>query len=123
MRRLAALAALVLGETAGAQASPAMFTDPGLSKTFTGHLSVGVPGVVAGMAAALRRYGTLSLAQAIAPAERLARRGFRVPLSLQGAAEDNLTRLQTFPNSAGIWLPGGQPIKAGTILRQPELAA
>jgi gamma-glutamyltranspeptidase / glutathione hydrolase len=110
-------------ETAGAAATPTMFTGPGLHKTFTGHLTVGVPGVVAGMAAALNRYGTRTLAGSIAPAERLARRGFRVPLSLQGAAEDNAKRLATFPNTAGLWLPGGQPIKAGTVLRQRELAA
>src|SRR4051812_1325407 len=115
--------ALDFRETAGAASPATMFSGPGLHKTFTGPLPVGVPGVVAGMDAALRRYGTRSLAQTVAPAERLARRGFKVPLSLQGAAEDNLTRLRTFPNSAAILLPGGQPIKAGTILRQPALAA
>src|SRR3954470_13692267 len=121
--RTGAVRTLDFRETAGAAATPTMFSGPGLHKTFTGHLTVGVPGVVAGMDAALRRYGTRALAQTVAPAERLARRGFKVPLSLQGAAEDNLTRLRTFPNSAAIWLPGGQPIKAGTILRQPDLAA
>src|ERR687889_1528893 len=115
--------ALDFRETAGAASTPTMFTGPGLHRTFTGHLTVGVPGVVAGMAAALDRYGTRTLAGSIAPAERLARRGFRVPLSLQGAAEDNAKRLATFPNTAGLWLPGGQPIRRGTLLRQPELAA
>jgi gamma-glutamyltranspeptidase / glutathione hydrolase len=116
-------ATLDFRETAGAAATPTMFSGPGLHKTFTGHLTVGVPGVVAGMAAALNRYGTRTLARSIAPAERLARQGFRVPLSLQGAAEDNARRLATFPNTAAVWLPGGQPIKAGTMLRQPGLAA
>jgi gamma-glutamyltranspeptidase / glutathione hydrolase len=110
-------------ETAGAATTPTTFTGPGLHKTFTGHLTVGVPGVVAGMAAALDRYGTRTLAGSIAPAERLARAGFRVPLSLQGAAEDNAKRLATFPNTAALWLPGGEPIQQGTLLRQPELAA
>jgi gamma-glutamyltranspeptidase / glutathione hydrolase len=116
-------AALDFRETAGAATTPTTFAGPGLHKTFTGHLTVGVPGVVAGMQAALRRYGTRSLGASIAPAERLARQGFRVPLSLQGAAEDNAKRLANFPNTAGIWLPGGQPIRAGTLLRQPGLAA
>jgi gamma-glutamyltranspeptidase/glutathione hydrolase len=121
--RTGKVSALDFRETAGAAATPTMFAGPGLHKTFTGHLTVGVPGVVAGMEAALKRYGTRSLAESITPAERLARQGFRVPLSLQGAAEDNAKRLVTFPNTAAVWLPGGQPIKAGTILRQPELAA
>jgi gamma-glutamyltranspeptidase / glutathione hydrolase len=115
--------ALDFRETAGAASTPTMLTGPGLHRTFTGHLTVGVPGVVAGMAAALDRYGTRTLAGSIAPAERLARQGFRVPLSLQGAAEDNARRLATFPNTAGLWLPGGRPIPRGTLLRQPELAA
>src|SRR5919197_797942 len=110
-------------ETAGAQASPAMFTDPGLSKTFTGHETVGVPGVVAGMAAALRRYGTIRLATAIAPAERLAREGFRVPLSLQGSSTQNADRLRLFPASAAQYLPGGQPLKADHLIAEAQRIA
>src|SRR4051795_11418163 len=83
--RTGAVRTLDFRETAGAAATPTMFQGPGLHKTFTGHLTVGVPGVVAGMDAALKRFGTISLAQAIAPAERIAREGFRVPTSLSGA--------------------------------------
>jgi len=43
-----------------------------------GYQSVGVPGTVAGLAEALRRFGTLSWEQAIAPAIPLARDGFPV---------------------------------------------
>src|SRR3954453_4417412 len=121
--RTGAVRTLDFRETAGAATTPTMFQGPGLHKTFTGHLTVGVPGVVAGMDAALRRYGTRTLAQAIAPAERLAGEGITVPLSLQGAAEDNARRIVNFPNSAAVWLPDGRPIQAGTTLRQPELAA
>jgi len=42
------------------------------------HLSAGVPGTVAGLALALEKYGTLSLAQALAPAIKLAEKGFLV---------------------------------------------
>ena len=40
-----------------------------------GHLSVAVPGSVAGLALALERWGTWDLRDAVAPAARLARRG------------------------------------------------
>jgi gamma-glutamyltranspeptidase/glutathione hydrolase len=40
------------------------------------HLSAGVPGTVAGMAMALEKYGTISLAEALAPAIALAEQGF-----------------------------------------------
>jgi gamma-glutamyltranspeptidase / glutathione hydrolase len=115
--------ALDFRETAGAATTATTFAGPGLHKDFTGHLTVGVPGVVAGMDAALRRYGTLTLAEAISPAEKLARNGIRVPLSMQGAATLEADRIVRFPATAAVFLPGGQPIKAGTTLRQPELAA
>ena len=50
-------------ETAPAAIRPDQFQGDGLYKTFTGHTTVGVPGVVAGMDAALSRYGTISLAR------------------------------------------------------------
>ena len=115
--------ALDFRETAGGATTPTTFAGPGLHRDFTGHLTVGVPGVVAGMDAALDRYGTFSLAEAIAPAEQLARLGVRVPLSMQGAATSEADRLARFAASAALFLPGGQPIRAGSILRQPDLAA
>jgi gamma-glutamyltranspeptidase/glutathione hydrolase len=45
-------------------------------KSLTGHLASGVPGSVAGLSEALARYGTMSLAQVMAPAIRLAEEGF-----------------------------------------------
>src|SRR6476469_750949 len=45
-------------------------------KSVTGHLAVGVPGAVAGMNEALKRYGTMSLRDVIAPAIELAEKGF-----------------------------------------------
>ncbi len=121
--RTGAVRALDFRETAGAATTPTTFAGPGLHKDFTGHLTVGVPGVVAGMDAALTRYGTFSLSEAIAPAEKLAREGIRVPLSMQGAARSEADRIANFPATAAIFLPGGQPIPAGSTLRQPELAA
>jgi gamma-glutamyltranspeptidase / glutathione hydrolase len=115
--------ALDFREIAGEAATPTMFQPPGLHKDFTGHLTVGVPGVVAGMDAALGRYGTLKLADAIAPAEQLAREGFKVPASLQASIAAESDRIVKFPNTAALFLPGGQPLQAGTTFRQPDLAA
>ena len=116
--------ALDFRETAGAATTPTTFAGPGLHKDFTGHLTVGVPGVVAGMDAALTRYGTFSLSEAIAPAEQLAREGIRVPLSMQGAARSEADRIANFPRHGGD-LPARRTARsrAGSTLRQPELAA
>jgi gamma-glutamyltranspeptidase/glutathione hydrolase len=99
------------------------FVDDPLAKAFTGHTTVGVPGVVAGMDAALDRYGTMNLAQAIAPAERLARKGVRVPTSLSGSMAANAARLKLFPAAAAHYLRDGRPYQPGDLLVQPVLAA
>jgi gamma-glutamyltranspeptidase/glutathione hydrolase len=110
-------------ETAPAAFTPDVFAGPGLHTTFTGHLTVGVPGVVAGMSTALRRFGTLGLAQLVAPAERLARVGFPVPESLSKSMATNASRLKLFPASAAQFLmDGDRPYQPGETLRQPDLA-
>jgi gamma-glutamyltranspeptidase/glutathione hydrolase len=110
-------------ETAPAAMTPTSLSGEGLHKTFTGHLTVGVPGVVAGLDAALTRYGTITLSEAIAPAERLARNGVVVPPSMTAAIAQNAERLRLMGSAAGVFLPGGQPLAAGQRLVQPELAA
>src|SRR3954453_15436950 len=110
-------------ETAPAAITPETFAGQGLYKTFTGHTTVGVPGTVAGMQAALDRYGTIGLPEAIAPAERLAREGFEVPESLSEEMGNHVARLQLFPETAGQFLVEGEkPYEAGSILVQPQLA-
>src|SRR4051794_16112939 len=110
-------------ETGPAALRPDQFQGNGIYKQFTGHTTVGVPGVVAGMDAALARYGTLKFAQAIAPAEELARNGVRVTRTLATGIKDNAERFRRYPETARIFLPGDQPLQAGSSFRQPELAA
>jgi gamma-glutamyltranspeptidase/glutathione hydrolase len=102
--------------------TPQSLQGPGLHKTFTGHLTVGVPGTLAGIDLLLRRYGTRSLAQSIAPAARLARRGVVVQPSLSAAMAANAGRLKLFPAAAAQFLIDGRPYPAGSTLRQPDLA-
>src|SRR5437870_2961650 len=88
-----------------------------------GYRSVAVPGTVAGLELALKTYGTMKLADVMAPAIRLAEGGF--PISEKLAREFDWERpgLQQFSLSARIFLNAGQMFKAGDSLRQPELAA
>src|SRR3954451_19689394 len=119
------------GETAALdfrEAAPAAYTSstlsgPGRHTAFTGHLTVGVPGTLAGMAAALQRYGTISLADAIEPARRLAEKGFPVPGSLSQAMAQNEERLRQYQAAADQFLVGGAaPYPSGSTLVQPDLA-
>src|SRR4051812_6805875 len=65
-------------ETAPARFTAQSLQGPGLHKTFTGHLTVGVPGTLAGLDLLLHRYGTRSLRDSMAPAIGLARDGVTV---------------------------------------------
>src|SRR3954470_3509299 len=83
-------------ETAPATFTPQSLQGPGLHKDFTGHLTVGVPGTLAGMDLLLRRFGTRSLARSVAPAEQLARDGVPVSPSLNESMEQEIDRIRLF---------------------------
>src|SRR5713101_8196324 len=88
-----------------------------------GYKSVAVPGTVAGLGLALKTYGTLKLADVMAPAIRLAENGFPVSEKLAREFAEEKPGLERFPLSRKIFLGDGQMLKAGATLRQPELAA
>src|SRR6266571_5374391 len=88
-----------------------------------GYRSVAVPGTVAGLELALKTYGTMKLADVMAPAIRLAEGGFPVSEKLAREFDRERPGLQPFSLSARIFLNAGQMFKAGDTLRQPELAA
>lgn len=119
-------AALDFRETAPALATRDMFLDENGEPTdasITGHLASGVPGSVAGLWAAHQRYGTRPWAELLEPAIRLAEEGFTVDEDLAGSVVDEAERLRRFPASAELFLPGGEPIQAGSTWRNPDLAA
>src|SRR4051812_17308895 len=121
--RTGKLRALDFREEAPAAIRADQFTGQGLYRSFTGHTTVGVPGGVAGMDAALARYGTISLREAIAPAEALARSGVKVTRTLATGTRDNADRFARYPAAQTIFNPGGRPLDPGQTLRQPQLAA
>jgi gamma-glutamyltranspeptidase / glutathione hydrolase len=88
-----------------------------------GYRSVAVPGTVAGLELALKTYGTMKLAEVMAPAIRLAEEGFVVSEKLGAELEEESPGLGAFPVSKRIFLNGGVHFKAGERLKQPELAA
>jgi len=86
-----------------------------------GLLSGGIPGVVDAWYTLLDRWGTMNFEQVLQPAIDLAENGF--PLSERGAsyiAESK--KILKYPTTVKIYLPNGQPPKAGEILKNPDLA-
>lgn len=114
-------------EKAPLAATATMFQDengnvlPELSRT--SWLSIGVPGTVMGLEEALSKYGTMSRADVMAPAIKLAKDGF---LLNDGDAQILALRAKEFakePNVARTFLhTDGTALKAGERLAQPELA-
>jgi gamma-glutamyltranspeptidase / glutathione hydrolase len=93
-----------------------------------GHRSVAVPGSVAGLALALERYGTMSLADALAPAIEIARDGLVPDWYLALKHAQHLEELAAFPETARVYLRHGRSIyrppsmQAGDVVRYPDLA-
>ena len=85
-----------------------------------GYKSIGVPGSVAGMVYAEKKFGKLTLKQVIAPAIKLARDGY--PLSWQEAKDLHTPHLAEFPESRRVFQRNGDYYKVGEIFRQPDLA-
>ncbi len=87
------------------------------------YQAAGVPGTVAGLALALEKYGSLSLAEVIQPAIELAENGFPITHDLARLLRYYESRLRSWPTTAAIFFPGeGQFYEAGDTLRQPDLA-
>lgn len=87
-----------------------------------GHLAAGVPGSVAGMAEAHRKYGRLPWAAVMAPAIRYAREGFVVDSVRSNAIDGYWDRLYLFPASRETYLPNGRAPTIGSTFVQPDLA-
>jgi gamma-glutamyltranspeptidase/glutathione hydrolase len=88
-----------------------------------GYKSVAVPGTVAGLALALKTYGSMKLADVMAPAIRLAEKGFPINARLAHEFEEERAGLQRFAISRRIFLHDGKMFQPGDLLLQPELAA
>jgi gamma-glutamyltranspeptidase/glutathione hydrolase len=86
-----------------------------------GPLASGVPGAVAGLTAALRRYGTMSLAQVMAPAIRYAERGFVVDTAMHNSLRNGADLIGRFAGGS-VFLPNGAAPEIGATIRQPRLA-
>jgi gamma-glutamyltranspeptidase/glutathione hydrolase len=114
-------AALDFRETAPLAATRDMFLDARgevTERSIVGHLAVAVPGSVAGMWEAHRRFGSKPWSELLQPAIRLAG-GVVVHERLASSLREYRDRLQQFPATARIF---GGTTNAGERLEQRDLA-
>lgn len=119
-----AVYALDYREMAPSGASRDMYLDPDGDPndlSVTGALAVAVPGSVAGLVEAHRRFGRLPFADVINPAIALANDGFLVDDYRTESIGDEMSRLYLFPASREQFLPGGQPPRPGSTFIQRDL--
>jgi len=117
--------ALDYRETAPGRATRDMYVNHRGNPTdlsLTGALAAGVPGAVAGLVEAQRRYGKLPLRAVVDPAVALARDGFVIDSARSHGIDEARERLYLFSASRTQFLPNGHAPPTGSRFRQPALA-
>ncbi|MFJ3646223.1 gamma-glutamyltransferase [Streptomyces murinus] len=113
-------------ETAPRSADSDLFVENGKPLSFndavSSGLSVGTPGTPATWQTALDQWGSRQLGSVLKPAEKLARDGFTVDDTFRSQTADNETRFRYFPDTARLFLPGGELPAVGSTFKNPELA-
>lgn len=114
-------------ETAPLAATPRLFQDEngepmGFFDAVVGGRSVGTPGTPALLGAMHDRWGRASWASLFEHAIGLAEDGFAVSPRLAGLVARDAERLSKHPDTAAYFLPDGQPLVEGTLLKNPEYA-
>ncbi len=118
-------------ETAPQAASRNMFLNAqgeplkGEGSSTIGYRAVGVPGTVAGLELALKKYGSgkFTWTQLVEPARKLAQNGFGVSPRLMRTMREETPLLARYSESKRIFLRNGKPFEWGETFRQPQLAA
>ncbi len=97
----------------------------GEGSSTAGYRAAGVPGTVAGLELAFKKYGSgkLTWAQLIEPARKLAADGYVLSYRLAELFKNYQKHLQPYEDSTRIFLNGGNYYREGETLRQPDLAA
>jgi gamma-glutamyltranspeptidase / glutathione hydrolase len=88
-----------------------------------GGLSVGVPGTVRGWEAALQRYGTKRLSSLLRPAEKIARKGWKIDATFNSQVDTNKEIFDDFTPSRELYLTDADTAKpVGSTQRNPDIA-
>jgi gamma-glutamyltranspeptidase/glutathione hydrolase len=91
-------------------------------ENLVGPRALAVPGALAAWCEALDRFGTMPLADVLAPAIALAERGFVVSPYLSDCISDCAPDIAADPGLSALFLPDGQPLQPGSRLAQRDYA-
>ena len=82
-----------------------------------------VPGNLGGYLYLLDRFGTMTIADVFASAIEYAEKGYPIDPMLADDINRGKANLLKYPTTSKIYLPGGQPLRAGELLKNPDYAA
>ena len=91
-------------------------------ENLTGPKAVAVPGSLKAWCETLRRFGTMSLAEVMQPAIKHAARGYAATPYLHECISDAAREMVKDKAISAIFLPTGEPLKAGERVVQAEYA-
>ncbi|KAL7098657.1 hypothetical protein ACP275_09G031800 [Erythranthe tilingii] len=109
-------------EMAPALATKDMFTNKSESEWKHGAPSIAVPGQLAGLYTIHQKYGKLPWESIVSPAEKLARRGFRVSQSLFNKMVSEESAIMADEDLRSTFAPNGQMLVEDDVLRRKKLA-
>lgn len=113
-------------ETAPLAATRDMYLDakgePNRDLSVNGPLAAAIPGMPATLAHIQKNYGKLDLKKNLAPAIRLAEKGYTWGDKNVAMQSFRVDTLKKYPASASQFLPGGKAIEKGSLFKQPDLA-
>jgi len=101
---------------------PVHFDEETVQTFYVGPASCGVPGTAAGLELALRRFGSVPLAQLARPGIRLAREGAPVNAEQAYILEILWPIHERLPECRALYAPEGRPLGEGDVFRFPALA-
>lgn len=114
-------------ETAPKLATPELFLDENgqplkFMTAVVGGRSVGTPAIPKMMDDLHQKYGKLKWATLFQKPIELAEKGFKVSPRMAQSIEQNQQYLSQSPSAAAYFLPNNEPLKAGTLLKNPAFA-
>lgn len=112
-------------EKAPTNAYPSMFLDKGKVKDEWRRMygrAVAVPGALAGWSYALKKYGTLKLAEAMDRSIQIAEQGFSVSETFSQINKDEYEKILLNSGESSPYLFEGLPYEPGDLFQNPDLA-
>ena len=104
-------------------ATPEFFRDKGMAyPPEYGPLAAVTPGTPGGLMEMLARYGTLSLAEVLAPAIEMAEQGYPIEAGAVRSIARFRAEIEQWPESAAVFLPNGEVPEVGDLFVQRDLA-